>query len=137
LEWLEQVLQLMLANLHLGLILPTKKTEKFSVFFQNFLFYVNSNRNLKLGSYEKFTEKKLQNSCQLSAPKNLCRIFFCFTGKNWLFEISLHIQKTGFFFVFADGRIKPWETCQNGRGLLALLTLKDTLADPTHFYQIL
>jgi hypothetical protein len=40
----------------LGLILPTKKERKFSVFCQNFLFSVNSNRNLKL-PVEKCTEK--------------------------------------------------------------------------------
>jgi hypothetical protein len=52
-------------------------------------------------------QKKLKNSCQLAAPKNLCRIFFCLTGKICLLEISLFIQITGFFSVFADGRVKP------------------------------
>jgi hypothetical protein len=33
----------------------------------------------------KIYSKKLQKSCQLAAPKNLCRKLFCFTGKICLY----------------------------------------------------
>jgi hypothetical protein len=75
------------------------------------MFSVNYNINLELCSFKKFAEKKLQNSCQLAAPNNLCRIFFC-----CLFEISC-------FSVFAYGRIKPW--CE-----LAFKSIQPVLAKP-------
>jgi hypothetical protein len=44
----------------------------------------------------KIYRKKLQNSCQLAAPKNLRRNFFCFTGNICLFEISCIYRKHDF-----------------------------------------
>jgi hypothetical protein len=52
-------------------------------------------------------QKKISEFLPASSTKKSVQNFFCFTGKICLFEISLYIQKTGFFSVFADGRIKP------------------------------
>jgi hypothetical protein len=55
--YIEEGLSLIANKILLGLFLPTKKTVNIFVFWQNFLFSVNSHRIFKLGSYEKLTEK--------------------------------------------------------------------------------
>jgi hypothetical protein len=64
-----------------------KKIQFSSVLWQNLLFSVNSNRILNIYSYETFTEK-MQKSCQLAAPKNICRKF-CLTGKKQNTSLAL------------------------------------------------
>jgi hypothetical protein len=56
--------------------------------------------------------KKITEFLPASSTKKSVQNFFCSTGKICLSEISLYIQKTGFFSVFADGRIKPWSSNQ-------------------------
>jgi hypothetical protein len=90
-----------------GLILPTKKDRKIFFILSKFSVFCKIPQKFKAVFLWKIYRKKLQNSCQLAVPKNLCRFFFCVRGKICLFEISLYIQKTGFFSVFTDGRIKP------------------------------
>jgi hypothetical protein len=49
-------------------------------------------------------QKKITEFLPASSTKKSVQNFF-------LFQISLYIQKTGFFSVFVDGRIKPWQPC--------------------------
>ena len=69
-----------------GLILPTKKSEKFPEFGSDFLFLENSILSKILGSY-------FQKSAQLAAPKNQIWFFSDFSKKIWGFKIFRFIRK--------------------------------------------
>jgi hypothetical protein len=70
-----------------SLILPTKKDRKIFCILSKFSVFCKFQHNFQIGLLWKIQRKKLLKSCQLAAPKILCRKFFCFTGKICLYKI--------------------------------------------------
>jgi hypothetical protein len=78
-----------------------KNPEYCSVFWQKISVFCKFQQIFQILLLSKIYRKKLQKSCQQSAPKNLCRKYFCFTGKICLYEISCVHRKQDIFL--ADG----------------------------------
>jgi hypothetical protein len=53
-------------------------------------------------------QKKITEFLPASSTKKYVQIFFLFYRKNLSVWNFLYKQKTGFFSVLAEGRIKPW-----------------------------